>query len=246
MFSNRYIFIYSSIMVVVVAIALTVVAVSLKPLQEANVRIEKMQNILKAINVPATPKDAEKLYNKYIVKSFTLKADMTVDPGVNAFNVDLGAELKKPNPADRLYPVYVAALDNGDTSYIFPMRGKGLWGPIWGYIALKNDFNTIYGVMFDHKGETPGLGAEINTDKFQQEFFGKTIFDENGNFTSVKTIKGGAGPNNPHGVDAISGGTITSNGLSDMIHDGFTAYLPFLQKKIKQLNTQSSEGGSQL
>lgn len=246
MFSNRYIFVYSSIMVIVVAIALTIVAVSLKPMQEANVRIEKMQNILKAINITATPKEAEAAYKKYIVKTFTLKADMTVDPSVDAFSVDLAKELKKTNPADRLYPVYVAALDNGDTSYIFPLRGKGLWGPIWGYVALKNDFNTIYGVMFDHKGETPGLGAEINTDKFQQQFFGKTIFDENGSFTSVKAIKGGAGPNNPHGIDAISGGTITSNGLSDMIHDGFTAYLPFLKTKINQLNTDKTDGGTLL
>ncbi len=245
MFSNRYIFIYSSIMVIAVAIALSIVAVSLKPMQEANIRIEKMQNILKAINITATPKEAENLYKKYIVKTFTLKADMTVDPSTDAFSVDLATEIKKTE-AHRLYPVYVAALDNGDTSYIFPFRGKGLWGPIWGYVALKNDFNTIYGVMFDHKGETPGLGAEINTDKFQQQFFGKTIFDENGNFTSVSAIKGGAGLSNPHGVDAISGGTITSNGLSNMLKDGFTAYLPFLQKKIKQLKTENTDGGTKI
>ncbi len=246
MFSNRYIFIYSSIMVTVVAIALTLVAVSLKPTQEANVRIEKMQNILKAINITATPKEAQTLYKKYIVKSYTLKADMTEAPSIDAFSIDLAAETKKANPADRLYPLYIAVLDNGDTSYIFPMRGKGLWGPIWGYVALKNDFNTIYGVMFDHKGETPGLGAEINTDKFQQQFFGKTIFDENGNYTAVKTIKGGAGSSNPHGVDAISGGTITSNGLSAMLEDGFKAYLPFLQKKIKQVKTENIDGGTQI
>lgn len=245
MFSNRYIYIYSSIMVVVVAIALTIVAVSLKPLQEANIRIEKMQNILKAINIAATTKDAEDLYKKYIVKTFTLKADMTVDPSIDAFSVDLATEIKKPE-SQRVYPVYVATLDNGDTSYIFPLRGKGLWGPIWGYVALKNDFSTIYGVMFDHKGETPGLGAEINTEIFQKQFFGKTIFDDKGNFTSVSVIKGGAGPNNPHGVDAISGGTITSNGLSDMIKDGFTAYLPFLQNKIKQLKTEKTDGGTEI
>jgi len=241
MHSNKYIFIYASAMVVVVAVILTVIAVSLKPMQENNVRIEKMQNILASINVISTPKTADGLFGKYIVRTITFRADMTNDPATDAFSIDLGREIKKPDPASRLYPVYIAALDNGDTSYIFPMRGKGLWGPIWGYVALKIDFNTVFGVMFDHKGETPGLGAEINTEWFMDKFPGKKIFDESGNFTSVKVVKGGARPEDLHAVDAISGGTITSDGLGHMLHDGLSAYLPYLQKRLNSLKTKNEE-----
>lgn len=241
MHSNKYIFIYASAMVVVVAVILTVIAVSLKPMQENNVRIEKMQNILASINVSSTPKTADGLYKQYIARTMTFRADMTNDPSIDAFGIDLAREMKKPDPASRLYPVYIAALDNGDTSYIFPMRGKGLWGPIWGYVALRSDFNTVFGVMFDHKGETPGLGAEINTDWFMGEFPGKKIFDESGSFTAVKVVKGGARPDDPHAVDAISGGTITSDGLSHMLYDGLNAYLPYLQKRMNSLKTQNEE-----
>ena len=114
-----------------------------------------------------------------------------------------------------------------------PLRGKGLWGPIWGYIALKNDFNTIAGAVFDHKGETPGLGAEINTTEFEQKFLNKQIFDQNENFVSVKVIKGIVKPDDLHSVDAISGGTITSKGLEDMIFNGLSSYLPFIKRTKK-------------
>ena len=110
------------------------------------------------------------------------------------------------------------------------MRGVGLWGPIWGNIAFESDFNTIAGATFDHKGETPGLGAEINTSWFEDEFKGKTIFDEQGKFVSVNVVKGGAGENAPHAVDAISGGTITSNGVKDMLLTGLDNYVPYIKK----------------
>ncbi|HAW57933.1 MAG TPA: NADH:ubiquinone reductase (Na(+)-transporting) subunit C [Bacteroidales bacterium] len=232
MFSNRYIFIYSTIIVAIVAVALTLIAVGLKPYQDNNIRIEKMQNILKSINVVATPKNAEALYKKYIVKTFTLNAQMKpVD--VDAFSIDLAKEVKKTDTSARLYPVYIACLANGDSSYIFPLRGQGLWGPVWGYVALKNDFNTVLGVMFDHKGETPGLGAEIATETFQAQFFGKQIFDEQGNYRSIRVLKGGVKPDDVHGVDGISGGTITSRGVDKMIFEGLKAYLPYINYRKK-------------
>ena len=104
--------------------------------------------------------------------------------------------------------------------------------PIWGTIALKSDWRTVAGISLDHKSETPGLGAEINTDAFENQFIGKSIFDENMQFTSIKLIKGGAGPDNPHGVDAISGGTLTCNGVTAMLKNCLSNYEPFIKKQI--------------
>ena len=114
------------------------------------------------------------------------------------------------------------------------MRGKGLWGPIWGFIALKDDMNTISGAVFDHKAETPGLGAEISLDWFQEPFIGKTIFEGN-NLVSINVVKGGAPIDDMHSVDGISGGTITSDGLADMLAERFEQYLPFFNKKKSQM-----------
>jgi Na+-transporting NADH:ubiquinone oxidoreductase subunit C len=228
--SNKYIIIYSTIMVVLVAVSLTFVAVGLKPLQEDNVRIEKMQNILSSVHINVPPKKAIATYQKYITEVMVINnAGEKVD-GIDGFTVDMAVELKKPAEQQNL-PVFIATLDDGKKYSIVPVRGKGLWGPIWGYIALTEDFNTIYGVTFDHKGETPGLGAEINTDMFKQPFNGKQIFDEQGNFTSVKVEKGGAAPGDIHGVDAISGGTITSKGLEKMLKDCLTSYEVYFKNK---------------
>jgi len=116
-------------------------------------------------------------------------------------------------------PVFVFTADDSTHKYIIPLRGKGLWGPIWGYLALYDDFNTIYGAIFAHEKETPGLGAEINQKFFQVQYIDKKIMDERGNLVSVKVVKGGAKPDDPHAVDAISGGTITSTGVQAMMKD---------------------------
>jgi Na+-transporting NADH:ubiquinone oxidoreductase subunit C len=140
--------------------------------------------------------------------------------GIDAFEVmlDLENQIRQPREA-REYPVFVYSENGGPKKYVVPVRGKGLWGPIWGYVALEEDLNTIYGAVFDHEGETPGLGAEINTKGFQAPFAGKTLFDEDGNFVSVQVVKGGADPASAHQVDAISGGTITSKALEAMLID---------------------------
>ncbi|HQH18802.1 MAG TPA: NADH:ubiquinone reductase (Na(+)-transporting) subunit C [Bacteroidales bacterium] len=231
MFSNKYIIIYLTVLVSIVAIALTFVAVSLKPKQESNIRIEKMQNILSSANVESSVENAESLYKKNIQHAFVINHKGEIVKNIDAFSLDLYMELKKPLEK-RNFPVFVST-NNGDSLYIMPLRGKGLWGPIWGYIALKNDFNTIAGAVFDHKGETPGLGAEINTTEFEQKFLNKQIFDQNENFVSVKVIKGIVKPDDLHSVDAISGGTITSKGLEDMIFNGLSSYLTFIKKTKK-------------
>jgi Na+-transporting NADH:ubiquinone oxidoreductase subunit C len=119
--------------------------------------------------------------------------------------------------------------------YIFPLLGRGLWGPVYGNLALGDDLNTVVGSMFGHDKETPGLGAEIELPMFESQFLGKQIFDEKGNFTSIMVLKGASKVLPPqqliHGVDAITGGTITSNGVSDMLRDNLKSYLPYIQKQ---------------
>ncbi len=228
--SNRYILIYSSVKVLIVATLLTLVAVGLKPKQDYNRRVEKMQNILTSVHIESTTKNAEELFNKYIVNQLVINDKNTTIAGTKAFDIDVEKQ-SKIDASKRVLPVFICKLDNGEMKYILPVYGKGLWGPIWGFIALNDDKNTIYGTFFDHKSETPGLGAEISTAEFQSHFIGKKLFDEEGKFVSVKTVKGGATKEDLHGVDAISGGTITSNGLSDMLWNGLKPYEAFLKSK---------------
>lgn len=225
-FSNTYIYTFSIIMVVVVALLLSLAALQLKPFQDKNIEVEKKQNILSSIRINSTTTDAVDLYAKYISESFVLNNQGQKQDGIDAFTVDMKVETSKP-ASQRLLPVFVGTLDDQSKAYVMPLRGKGLWGPIWGYISLKPDMNTIYGTKFDHQGETPGLGAEISTDWFQEPFKGKTLFKDSNTFVSVKVLKGGAPENDPHAVDAISGGTITSKALEAMIDSCLVQYKPY-------------------
>ncbi|MEE4176756.1 MAG: NADH:ubiquinone reductase (Na(+)-transporting) subunit C [Bacteroides sp.] len=227
MYSNKYIFIYSSVMVLIVALLLSAAAMFLKPMQERNMRIEKMQNILASINITASRGEAETLFDQYIVETKVVNSKGEEIEG-NAFNVNLQDENRKA-PEERQLPVFIADVD-GDTYYIVPLRGNGLWGAIWGYFSLASDLETVVGANFDHASETPGLGAEISQREFENQFAGKRIFDEEGTFTPVTVVKGGAPEGDPHGVDAISGGTITSNGVTNMIRDGLGIYESYFLK----------------
>lgn len=230
-FSNTYIFIFSIVMVVVIALLLSLAALQLKPFQDKNIEVEKKQNILASIHIASTPADAVDLYAKYVTDSYVLNNKGERKEGVDAFAVDMKNEVGKP-AAERSLPVYVGTLDNGSKAFVMPLRGKGLWGPIWGYISFEPDLNTVYGAVFDHQGETPGLGAEINTEMFQKPFVGKQIFQDSTTFTSIKVIKGGAPAGDPHAVDAISGGTITSKSLEAMLDSCLIQYKTyFLQNR---------------
>jgi Na+-transporting NADH:ubiquinone oxidoreductase subunit C len=227
-FTNKYIFIFSAIMVVAVATLLSLAATLLQPRQLKNLEIEKKKSMLESIHIVSTNETTEELYAKYITESFVLNNTGEVVAGVDAFKVELSVELKKP--LDKQYlPVFRASAEDGEKVMILPVEGKGLWGPIWGYISLKSDLNTIYGVTFDHKGETPGLGAEINTTNFESMFIGKTLYDSD-HFVSIGVLKGGAKKDDPHNVDAISGGTITSKGLQKMLSDCIAKYSDYLLK----------------
>ncbi|GLB50534.1 NADH:ubiquinone reductase (Na(+)-transporting) subunit C [Neptunitalea lumnitzerae] len=240
--SNAYTFIFAIVMVLIVASALAFTAVSLKPMQDDNIRKEKMQNILFTIGLdsvevngakePLTRDLAQENYSKYVKEQISLKADGTVDASVDAFKLDLTSEIKKPVDEQR-FPLFIAEKD-GAKFYIIPLRGAGLWDAIWGYISLDDDLNTIKGVVFDHKGETPGLGAEITQTWFQQRFHDKAINDEDGNFVGITVMKGGS-QGNDNAVDAISGATITSRGVENMIKERLDHYLAYFKKEKSEM-----------
>ncbi len=232
-YSNTYIFVFSTIMVVVVAAILSFTAMKLQPLQKKNVEINKKQNILSSLNLESTADNAEELYDKYIEESYVLNTKGERVEGVDAFSVDMKKELAK-DEENRNLPMFVSHIDDKN-QYIIPVRGKGLWGPIWGYVALKEDMVTVYGTNFSHKSETPGLGAEIDTKNFQDQFIGKKIFNDEGEFVSVAVLKGGAAdPNSPYEVDGISGGTITSKGVDAMLEDCLSSYTTYFKKHKKE------------
>ena len=220
---NSTTFGFTVIMVIIVAALLSTAAIELKPFQDRNVELEKKQNILSSVGVAIDRDGAEKIYNTYIKSELVLNVKGEEVEG-SAFDVDLGVEMKKDANA-QLLPLFISNVE-GVTRYIIPLRGKGLWGPIWGFISLEEDLNSVFGAVFDHKSETPGLGAEINRASFEDPFKGKTIF-EGEEFTSIKVIKGGAQDSDMHGVDGISGGTITSDGVSDMLDERLRMYLPY-------------------
>lgn len=233
---NLYTFIYASAMVIIVAAVLSFAAETLKPRQAKNIEIEKKLDILKSVgkaeNVSSAPDKneyVEKEYDTYITSSFVVNSKGELVQGHDAFKIDLKTELSK-KLEDRNLPIFVCKLEDGSEKLILPVRGKGLWGPVWGYISLNDDYNTVYGAVFAHKSETPGLGAEIDKPFFQVQFKGKKIF-ENDAFVSIGIIKGGAGKDNLHGVDAISGGTITSKGVEDMLKDCIKSYVPYFNSK---------------
>lgn len=230
---NKYTYLFATVMVVIVAILLSGLFLVLKPFQDANIELEKRQSILKSIGVDVDRSEAATAFEEYIKQSLVIKNGEVVSEDANlAFNIDM-AKAIQASPEDREVPLYVAEKD-GENFYIIPMRGKGLWGPIWGYVAMLNDGNTIAGATFDHKGETPGLGAEIANASFQDQFGGKTIMDD-GEFVSISVIKPGKNVNPSHEVDGISGGTITSNGLNDMLADCFKPYVGYFKSKTAQL-----------
>lgn len=211
--SNLYIVIYSTVMVVVVATLLAVAALALKSRQDANILNEKKQAILASLS--AAGENYDEYITAYVVdgQGQTLEGE---DPIALLFDLPTAF-------AEQKLPVFKAQ----DGRIVVPVTGVGLWGPMWGYVALEQDMNTIAGVVLDHAGETPGLGAEVATPKHQAMYKGKTLF-EGDEFVSVTLRKGGA-KDPAHEVDAISGGTKTSDGVTAMLKNSLGAYLPLLK-----------------
>ena len=193
--SNGYIFLYATILIVVVAVLLAATALWLQPFQDRNKKNEKRINILTAAGIPeVSAKNAAWLFEKHCTASFLLD------------------ENGNPTDNDEGLPVFVI---DRQTSVI-PMQGNGLWGPIWGYLAIAADGKTVVGATFGHKSETPGLGGEITTEKFQGQFAGKQIMN-NGSVVPIE-------------FDAITGATKTSNGVKEMIDNTLEKYSAYLKK----------------
>ncbi len=240
--SNTYIIGFSIGLVVVVGTLLVVVAMGLQKPQQENVKFEKMQNILQACgHRDIDRKEAGEQFNNYVKERIILdydgnelsKLDNTTEPNdkdtLDAFSVDLLKEYKGIKDAKkRRYPLYVCE-SNGQTYYVIPAMGKGLWAAVWGYVSLGEDGSTIMGAVFDHKSETPGLGAEISKDFFELPMIGKSI-DENGSYSPIQVIKPGA-KLNTHQVDGISGGTFTSVGVDEMLKRTLVVYYDYLKEK---------------
>lgn len=225
--SNVYTIIYIVVLVVVVGAALAFTALSLKPLQTENANADKMKQILASVHVVPEKGAVIQDFERYITDMYMVNADGNRIEG-NAFDINTAVEFKKPLD-EREMPVYECTLGPNDVKYILPMYGAGLWGPIWGYVAVNSDGSTIYGAYFAHQGETPGLGAEIEKPAFSNQFNDKHLIKD-GKFLPVAVLKAGQAPMNGEDyVDAISGGTITSKGVASMIDDCLSGYTKFLE-----------------
>lgn len=217
-------------MTIIVAVLLSAISEVLKAPQEKNELLAQKTDILKSVGMDEVP-DIETFYAKNI-DGIVINNKGEVIEGLDPLSINLKVENAKKDAASRNYPLFIFNNPAGKKNYIVPVRGFGLWGAIWGYVALEDDLNTIKGVAFDHESETPGLGAEIKTDWFQKQFVGKKIFDNDDHFVGV-IVKKGRIDDPTHEVKSISGATMTSNGVTKMLQDGLKAYLPYFEKLKK-------------
>ena len=252
--STGYTFAFAIVMVVVVGATLAFTALALKDRQNANAADKKMMDILSAIGVDATRANASETFEQYVAERIALDADgsvVTSQSGAinptdknDPFNIDVkkdyrahvktaakaadgdqGVLRSAMKAAGLNFPLFRCEKD-GESLYVVPVVGSGLWGPIWGYLALESDMKTIYGATFDHKTETPGLGAEIKEAFFQEKFKGKSI--DMASEMLFDVVKGGA-PTTAHSVDGITGGTITSKGVGEMIDRTLKVYVDYFE-----------------
>ena len=240
--SNSYTMIFAIIMVLVVGSLLAFFASSLKPNIDENKRIEKQQNILYAMGVNENDESSANFvstdiagteFTKYITKQLIIQGNkITEDNKAYLIEVKKEQTLAKQGKKRRL-PLFIGEKD-GKTFYVAPIRGKGLWDAIWGYVAMDKNM-IVQGAYFDHKGETAGLGAEITQKWFQDRFTGEKIFNNDGELVGISVSKTNNDPNgmdkDDHEVDAISGATITGDGVTDMIKERLQNYLSYFNNK---------------
>ena len=238
--SNLYTMLFAVVMVLIVGSLLAFFASSLKPNIDENKRIEKQQNILYAMGVNendesnanfiATDKAGDD-FSKYITKQIVIEGDKITETN-DAYLIDVKKEQANAKAGKtRKLPLFIGEKD-GKTFYVAPIYGKGLWDAIWGYVAMDEDM-VVQGAYFDHKGETPGLGANIKQRYFMDDFYGEHLLTEAGVFKGITVAKGNNDPKNEdktdYEVDAIAGATITGNGVSAMIKSDLKLYLPYFK-----------------
>lgn len=237
---NSYTVIFAAVMVIIVGSLLAFVASSLKPAIKENERFEKQQNILYAMGInqndgpgsvnfiPTT--EVEEQFSKYITQQLIVEGS-TASPLEEAYLIDLKKELDLiKNGQDGRLPLFIGEKE-GNTFYVLPLYGKGLWDAIWGYMSLDANM-VVQGVYFDHKGETPGLGANIKMRYFMDDFIGETVLSGS-QYAGVAVVKGNNDPSNQikddNEVDALAGATITGNGVTAMIKESLKLYKPYLE-----------------
>lgn len=229
--SNSYTIIYSVIIVVIVAFLLAFVSQALKPMQDANVALDKKKQILNSLNIrDLNDTQADAKYKEVVV------ADRVIDekgkvllPGTTG-GENAGFKLESKDYKEGKLALYICRV-NGETKYVVPVYGMGLWGPISGYIALNADKSTVYGVYFNHESETAGLGAEIKDNKaWQEKFQGKKLFKSGDDKTIALSVEKKVEDPTTQ-VDAVTGATLTSNGVRDMLHEALGKYLVFINQK---------------
>ena len=242
--SNGYIITFSIILTVVLGLLLSGTSQVLGPIQKKAEDLDNKKQILGAVMAPQElkalkPEEVLSYYESRIAsKVVDIEGKEVADSDGNpivAETVNVGKNYKKA-PADRLYPIFIYHEEGNEEaaiSYILPVYGAGLWDEIWGYVALQTDLNTIEGVTFSHKGETPGLGARITENGVQARYQGKKIFDDNGQLQAVIMQKGEGKDydGEEHKVDGLSGATITANGVNDMLKNYIGHYQPYLEKR---------------
>ena len=240
--SNGYTFGFAIAMVVVVGAVLALIAMATKPFKDTNDEVKKKMDIVKALlpkdeSEKINRKNAEEEFAKYVNLENALVIDLNgkKKEGKEAFDVDIRKENrdKTLSEEDKNYPLFIAEIE-GKKAYIIPVVGKGLWGPIWGNVCLDEDMRTIKGATFDHKGETPGVGAEIKQAFFIKGWLGEKVSNEDGEFEKFEVVKDKSGTKDKK-IDGITGGTITSKGVEEMVNrclQPYTKYFQNLNNKI--------------
>ncbi len=224
--SNAYTFGFSILLVILVGAILSSLSLGLKPLKDKNAEVKKQIDILNAIGVDADRSNAQELYTQYVGNNtFVVSAQGEKLESEDAFALDVQKQHRDKTIAEdaRKFPVFVANKD-GQTMYVLPTVGKGLWGPIWGFVAVGEDMETIVGASFDHKTETPGLGAEIKNTSFEEQYIGAKMT------SSITVVKDGSGKLDAQKVDGITGGTITSKGVEEMMNRTMAVYAAYFSK----------------
>lgn len=246
MHSSNYIIKFVLIMTSVAALVLAALNTVLADRHQSNEKVYNRRAVLAAVeNQLGTTKSLDDLSDAEVNELFSTKItqqvlnmDGDIIEGKTAESVNMAKERKKPEP-ERLLPLYRFSSSNGNDYYILSIRGNGLWDEIWGFIAIEDDLRTLAGASFDHTGETPGLGAEIKDNpSFPAQFAGKTIYSEDGEYTSVVVRKGGA-VNDAYEVDGISGATVTADGVSEMLYRGIRYYEPFFEANSNNSNAEN-------
>ena len=221
--SNSYTIIYASVMVVIVAFMLAFVNSALRDKQNENVELDTKKQILSSLGIKEV-EDAQATFASVVKFDKVVAEDGSLKDYEGAFVTGYEKDFKENGNAH----VFVCEVE-GKTKYVVPVYGAGLWGAIWGYVSLDEDKNTVYGTYFSHASETPGLGAEIAADWFQNQFKSKHVL--NGSDIALTVVKNGKVANPEFEVDGVSGGTITSNGVAAMLKGCMSQYTKFLTSK---------------